>query len=225
MMRVLERVAKEYDLAVEKNNRRVVSVAPKTSILFTLHSHLDFRALPGFTGSHLIRDPRDAIVSGYHYHLWTNESWAHEPKDEYNGLSYQQKLNSISKDDGLTLEIQRFQRYAKTFRLLDWNYDDERFFEIKYENLIENEAETFAKLFEHYGFSDAAIDRCVNLAAEVSFEKIAKQVTDDQGNSHLRSGKAGQWRDQLNHNHCQLIKQNLANLLIHMGYESDANWP
>ena len=48
----------------------------------------------------MIRDPRDCVVSGYFYHLWTNEAWAHQPQDLFNGLSYQQHLNRSARKMG-----------------------------------------------------------------------------------------------------------------------------
>jgi len=30
-------------------------------------------------GTHIVRDPRDVAVSGYRYHLWTDEEWVHTP--------------------------------------------------------------------------------------------------------------------------------------------------
>lgn len=32
-----------------------------------------------FRGTHMIRDPRDVVVSSYFYHLWTEEPWANLP--------------------------------------------------------------------------------------------------------------------------------------------------
>lgn len=40
-----------------------------------------------YRGSHFIRDPRDLVVSGYYYHLWTREAWCMDPGFEWRDLS------------------------------------------------------------------------------------------------------------------------------------------
>lgn len=60
-----------------------------------------------YRGLHLIRDPRDVILSGMHYHLRAPEKWLHDPEPDYGGLSYQEKLNSLDGDGRLFLEMER----------------------------------------------------------------------------------------------------------------------
>src|SRR5690349_17891469 len=45
---------------------------------------------------HLVRDPRDIIISGMHYHAKSREKWLHIARDKFGGLTYQEKLNSLS---------------------------------------------------------------------------------------------------------------------------------
>ena len=40
-----------------------------TEVFLDWHSRLDLSLLPDYRASHIIRDPRDIIVSRYHYHL------------------------------------------------------------------------------------------------------------------------------------------------------------
>src|SRR3954466_12518100 len=58
--------------------------------LFQHSRHFDRAPFTGrpFRGTHMIRDPRDVLVSGYFYHLWTAERWANLPDPRYEGRSY-----------------------------------------------------------------------------------------------------------------------------------------
>ena len=220
LMRVLEKVADNWKLCMQKSNEHEDIVGSDTDIIFANHSHLDLDSFGDFIGSHMIRDPRDCVVSGYFYHLWTDEAWAHQPQQWYDGLSYQQHLKSLNQEDGLAAEISTFAGYAKTYRLRDWNYDDDRIFEIKYEELLADEQKTFTKLFQHYGFSETAVNKSVQLASQCSFKKVSgRQVGQSQAKSHLRSGRPGEWKEVLSENHLRLIEEQFGNLIEQMGYE------
>ena len=98
-MRVLEKIVKTYGLTIQKCNEISDSLENETDLIFANHSQLELDELGDFVGSHMIRDPRDVIVSGYFYHLWTDEAWAHVAHDEFAGKSYQQHLNSLDQSD------------------------------------------------------------------------------------------------------------------------------
>jgi len=62
-------------------------------------------------------------VSGYFYHLWTEEKWAHVSKQEFGGKSYLEYLNSLSKEEGLLVEMMRFANYDLR-HMVAWDYQD-----------------------------------------------------------------------------------------------------
>ena len=47
---------------------------------------------------HLIRDPRDVIISAAHYHTKTDEPGFHVARDKFDGQTYQQKINGLGSD-------------------------------------------------------------------------------------------------------------------------------
>ncbi len=54
----------------------VTDKIPRADLVFFLHSQVDYEKLPeNFIGIHMVRDPRDVIVSGYLYHKRTTEAW------------------------------------------------------------------------------------------------------------------------------------------------------
>lgn len=175
-------------------------------------------------GSHMVRDPRDIAVSAFHYHLWTKEKWVHEPHEAYGGLSYQEYLKSLDPHDGLSAEIRRLG--GTVFRLMsEWDYHRSEYLELRYEDVIVDEATWFDRLFRHYGFNDPAVAEALEIAERNSFGSATKrglgEVTEG---SHMRSGRPEQWREEFTDDHIALFKQRTGDLLIRLGYESDDRW-
>lgn len=204
------------------------------------HSRFDRERLPHFRGSHLIRDPRDVIVSAYHYHLWTKEEWANIPMaqlpqaakkrwsriepDKHAHLSYREYLNSLDPETGLTVEMKRL---SATFlrELLSWDYEDPRFIEVRYEDLVADEQGVFARIFEHYGLNEEAMVVAMRAVEAASFRNRAKREPGQiQEGSHFRSGKAGQWREEFTPEHITLCKALFGEALIQLGYEKGLDW-
>src|SRR5882757_3943773 len=100
---------------------------------FREHSHIlgrdDVRIL------HLIRDPRDVLISAMHYHKKSQETWLHEPVPGYDNVTYQHRLNALET---------RFEQYVfemensteSTLRdMVKWQYGRANCFEARYEEL------------------------------------------------------------------------------------------
>lgn len=89
------------------------------------------RSLGPLVGFHIIRDPRDIVVSAYFSHLNSHltQNWPEL-------LGHRAKLQTLSKDEGLLLEIE-FRR--DEFRQIhDWNYQQPTVLELKMEDVITN---------------------------------------------------------------------------------------
>lgn len=193
--------------------------------------------LPEYRGSHFIRDPRDLLISGYHYHLHTVESWALDPAFPWKAhttlpffdlveadpgkhpqdISYQAYLGSIDRERGMILEM--VHRRRAFLQMGRWNYHNPRVLELKYEDVIGNEAESFRRLFEHYRFHRRVRERGVQLAIEFS---LANQKKGDK--RHVRRGDTGQWKNDMPVRVREVFKQAHGDLLIQLGYERDMNW-
>jgi len=108
-------------------------------IVFEFHNKYDLGNLNKsfLKGLHIIRDPRDVIISAARYHAWSKEEWLHEPSDEYGGLTYQQKINSIeSIEDKLIFEMDNTAGWVISC-MTDF-CDQEVFTTVKYESLIKD---------------------------------------------------------------------------------------
>ena len=219
--KVMSRVARQFGLSFQRV--ALESDVPDAEVVLYTHSRLFDRAgLNAFRGSHLIRDPRDVVVSAYHYHLWTDEKWVHVPSPEYGGMTYQQYLRSLDPETGIAEEIRRTTA-SQLSEMGAWSYAQPEFLELKYEDLIADEAAHFARLFRHYGFSDNAVEQSTDLAMEFSFQRMAgRSIGKVKEGSHLRSGKPGQWREVLTRDHLALLRELTGDLLERLGYESGA---
>lgn len=218
--RVLSAVAEEYGLRLFSGEQQ--NLPPGTDVFFQDHSRIVREGLPPYRGSHLIRDPRDMVVSGYFYHLWTSETWVHVPRPDLGGLSYQEYLRSFDEVRGLHAEIDRTIRDINR-SLLAWDFSDPRFLEIRYEEFLADPDLGFETLFSHYGFNPVAVERGVAIARQFSLDRMAAKKG-SQGRSHVRSGRPGEWREVFTDDHRSHFKEASGDLLIRLGYESDNSW-
>ncbi|WP_170336021.1 sulfotransferase domain-containing protein [Ruegeria arenilitoris] len=190
---------------------------PQKRLVLAMHSKLSLPQLAPYRGVHIMRDPRDMIVSGYHYHKWTHETWARRPDD--NGISYQQKLNQANKEEGLFLEINHFIFFYRDL-LENWDLDDPDILEVAYEDLMgEGRDQIYHNIFSHLGVIDRDLDLAVKLMR--LFEAGSRSGLKDgkvSEKSHLRSGRSGQWKAELNADHVAYIERELGSVLRKFGY-------
>jgi hypothetical protein len=103
--------------------------------------------LEKFGGFHIIRDPRDILVSSYFSSLYSHAT-ANWPELE----SHRAQLTATSKEEGLLLEMDFI---SDVFQALgSWNYDDPRILEVKMEDLMQNNYTEFLKIAVHMGLVD-----------------------------------------------------------------------
>ena len=221
---VLAAIANQYGLSVQCIDNNIDELQLDNDIIVFDHSDLASQSIESCVGSHMLRDLRDVIVSGYFYHLWTKEEWALVPKREFGGLNYQEHLKSLSQHEGILAEIERFAQYAIDRRMREWDYGNPQFLELKYENVFGNEENAFRLLFSHYGFTPNAIESSIAIARKFSFDAVRKTNRETTQRSHLRSGVFGQWNELFTNTHKNLFKETLGDLLVLTGYEKGFDW-
>lgn len=219
--RILKGIADHYGLKFQ--NCEQFYLNQDTDFFMEQHTYVDLTEFDDYVGSHLIRDPRDMVISGYHYHKWTTEDWAHLPVPSLGYKSFQKYLNSLDEREGLKAEIRRTARNIND--MAEWDYKNPKFFEIKYEDLVADEMAIFESLFKHFGFNEEGVAYGLEMAEKYSFKNVTKRkVGEESKQNHLRSGKPGQWIDMFTEEHKDLFKELTGDALIKMGYESDNNW-
>jgi hypothetical protein len=237
--KVLNLVAKEFGLPIAKND---ISKLPCTrpAIFFQNRVYVIPGSMSNYRGSHMIRDPRDIVLSGYHYHLWTAEEWCNKkikdlpadmekvwpllPANEIKDMTYKEYLKSLPQEEGILTEMKRAST-TTIKEIVEWNYMDDNIFEFKYEDIMQDEEEYFRRLFRHYGFKENAMDKALKIARSCSFSNVTKRdVGEVDKKSHLRSGKLQQWKVEYTDKHKECFKELHGKDLIKLGYESDLNW-
>ena len=186
------------------------------------HSWVDFNGLSPHTGSHMIRDPRDIIISAYFYHLWCNENFFTTSIISFNNKSYREVLNCLTKEEGILFEMNNCSKYT-IFDISKWDYNNPKIMEIRYEDFIKDN-NLFKILFKHYGFNKEEIEECMKIVKEHNFKNITKRgLGEEDPKSHLRKGTPGDWKNHFTERHKEEFKRLFGDVLIKLGYEKDNN--
>jgi hypothetical protein len=189
-----------------------------TQLFLSNHSKMDLAPLAPYRGVHVMRDPRDMIVSGYHYHKWTNEIWAHRPDE--NGRSYQQKLREADTRTGLFMEIDHFIFFYRA-ELEAWDMDDPDILEAPYEALMgEGRDQLYHDIFAHLGVPGDQANIGVELMRLFEAKRRTGRAKDASSakHEHIRSGRKEQWREELSPEHLDYIEVQLGPVLRKFGY-------
>lgn len=227
---ILRDIAKEYGLRFAQRER-FSPVALEADITVDSHSSINLRELSNYVGSHVVRDPRDMVVSAYFYHLMCREEWVYEPREEFSGRNYQEELNRLPQEEGLLLEMERMN--ASDFEEMRcWDYHNPNIVELKFENTVSAERETFEKLFKSYGFTPEAVKTCGEIvlrhnkgAALRRIERIqALAAVRSPTPTHFRPHETKDWRSVFTKAHTARAKDLVGDLLIQTGYENSVNW-
>ena len=223
--RILMDVASHYQMrfrsSLKKANIKKLEQSRNAGVFLDIGTHVQLEKIRPYVGSHMIRDPRDMVISAYHYHKWTKENWANIPRQQYGGLSYREYLNTLDRDDGLLEEINNSAGWIR--HMAEWRFDDPRILELKYEDVLANERESFARLYAHYGFREEAIETAVSLSMKYSIQAFSSRGGVGQG-SHLRSGRSREWDTAFNQEHRRVFKEMFPGVPQLLGYESDDSW-
>jgi len=181
--------------------------------------------VPDICGLQMIRDPRDVVISGYFYHLWCDEPWCKTPRESLDGKTYQQHLNSLSKEEGIACEMSNG-AYAAIRAMIDFeHYDDPLFYCLRYEDMIYDHERIFREAFEHLELPPGVVKKGVEIGDSLSFAKMTKRKLGQvQQQHHLRKGTPGDWKNHFSDAHKQHFKELFGDGLVTLGYEKDNEW-
>src|SRR6516225_7618874 len=138
---------------------RLDGVLKTPFVLFNFNSdfrdHWDILGRDDVCILHLIRDPRDVLISAMHYHRKSVEGWLHAPVPGYDKVTYQRTLKSLpTKLDQYLFEMEN--STASTLRdMVRWQYDLPNCFEARYEDLRQDESLAYWRaISEFLGFDE-----------------------------------------------------------------------
>ena len=170
---------------------------------------------------HLIRDPRDVLISAMHYHRRADESWLHEPVPGYDNITYQRRLNAFET---------RYEQYVfemenstdSTLRdMQGWQYGRSNCFEARYEELRQDTQMAYwSKIIDFLGFEPHEQAICRQRFWQHSlFGNLSGRA-----HRHVRSGDVAQWKREFTPELAQAFRWKFPKVLQALGYEPDDRW-
>ncbi|MBR9704036.1 sulfotransferase domain-containing protein [Candidatus Pacearchaeota archaeon] len=219
---IFQKISKKFNIKYQSCKQDELD--KDTNIWMQNHGDIDFSKInKHYVGSHMIRDPRDVLISGYFYHKWCSEEWCNRKRDDFNNKSFKDILNELSKDKGLLFEMEHITRSYINI-LKKWNFNNPNILEIKYEDYITNE-NNFIDLFEKYKFNNQTINEAFKIVKLCHFKnKTKRNLGDEKEKVHTRKGSPGDWKNHFKEVHKIKFKELYPDILIKLGYEKDNNW-
>jgi hypothetical protein len=211
---------------------------------------IDRFALGDFRGFHVIRDPRDIVVSSYFSHLHS-----HPTTDWPELVEHRRRLQEVDKDKGMFVVIDFLEGVLDD--IATWDYVDPRVLELKMEDVIRAPDEVLVQAFVFLGLVDearigvnggvaAALSslkrwhssafpfRVLPLPVSVVVDTLKRNSFAAKANgriagkedvsSHYRKGVPGDWVNHFGPDHKAYFKARYGDLLIRLGYEDDLSW-
>jgi hypothetical protein len=104
--------------------------------------------------------------------------------------------------------------------MLNWDYDRSSFYELKYEELIEDvDLRLFHDVFTFLGFPGSTIPSLLGVAYSNSL--FSSQV---RRSTHIRSGQKNQWKKYFKPLHKDRFLSLFDDALVRLGYETSNDW-
>lgn len=206
----------------------------------------------GYRGFHVIRDPRDILISGYFSHRYSHkirEEWGPRLAEHRQRLETQPSI-----EDGLLLELDFASRNFAN--IAGWRYDDPNVYETRFEVLTTAPWTVYLAAFQFLGLTTPRLGgpalasmavaatiyklfrrpirqrACLpqpilrHILARHAFEHRAGGRARGQENvrHHYRKGVIGDWRTYFTPRVTTAFKERYGNMLIDLGYESTRDW-
>jgi Sulfotransferase domain len=202
----------------------ILSYRQKNPFDFWCYINADYRFVRGVDvrGFHVVRDPRDVIVSAYFSHLTS-----HPVRDRWPQLRHHRNLlQSLSKDEGI---LQEMEFSASTlYAMLFWDPLTPNVREIRFEDLIQNSEDKFCKIFAELGLVPSRVSETVvrEIVGLHAFQCMSggRQRGEEDTAHHFRKGVPGDWRNHFKPSHIDHLKKLFNPLLIKLGYEANESW-
>lgn len=169
------------------------------------------------------RDLRDVAIAHYHRLM----EFPRAP-DEPHYMDYR----ALGKEKAMDLNIEIIASFVVPW-IHGWreiaSKNPKQYLFIKFEDLKKDTKGEFQKVLQFYGInlSDKKIGGIVDAAkgrGNVKNNMAAAKILPWGFSSNFRSGKIGNWRDELSDAHIKKCKDLLGSALIEQGYEKDLNW-
>lgn len=180
---------------------------------------------------HVIRDPRDILLSGCGYHLTApvrGEKFLHQPRPDLGGRTYQEHLNALT-DPAERLLFEMDNKHAETVaEMRAWPWGDPRCSELRYEDLLtDRDGTLFGRALAALGLQGAELTAGLKAFWDNSLFGGLSRQEDRTGRlqSHIASGgRTRRWQRELPRAVGRLYAERFGADLIALGYEQDTSW-
>jgi hypothetical protein len=136
-------------------------------------------ALAAERAFHVIRDPRDIVVSGYFSHL------ASHPTDGLPELAaHREHLQAVPKEEGLVLEMEFSRR--SLLDMAEWDYGRPEILELKLEDLAARPYDGFVRIFQHLELLSDEEPSSGRELVTVSLRRLLNRLSSRRGLGSLR---------------------------------------
>lgn len=175
-------------------------------------------------GFRMIRDMRDVVISGAHYHLKSTEAWLDDPQDYYGGQSYRQLLQGAGTLRQLyELEMRHIASYTWSQisgRSTKLNARSKRSLPyVHYEDLVKDPEQTeLEKVLQKRRIPFKA-----HSAFRHAFENNSLFSTGYK-DKHIRSGEPKQWETLYDQKLARAFARHFPLALIRTGYSYNPLW-
>lgn len=217
---------------------------PNIDVLFFLHSQVNYDKLPKeYIGIHMVRDPRDIIVSGFLYHQRTNEEWcvnknfqisesikypqvpnsqmyrSEDWKRSYlkslNGKSYQEQINSLNQEEGIHYEMNHYGKWTIE-DMLKWDFDRANCLELKFEDLMADYDNVMTNIFNYCKLSSSQMKFAKKIARKEDLSKMTKKEIEK--NSHISSVQTKKWERYFSPTNIEFFESHFSDVLKKYNY-------
>ena len=170
-------------------------------------------------GFHMVRDPRDVVVSAYYSHLYSHP--------EYRGLArYRAELETLPKEEGLRREVDNRKHQFRA--MLKWEYERDDVLELHMEDVTADPQRAIPEILAFLGLGpEQGLDHetVATIVEENDFSRKAGRPrgTEDV-TSHYRKGVPGDWMEHFTGDLVEYFKSRHNDLLLKLGYETSPAW-
>lgn len=208
---------------LENERRKLEAINDRPGVFFDYHSAIPdlsaCKASRGARGIHLVRDPRDMLISAVRYHLKSTEAWLDEPDAKWGGRSFRQKLSSYPQyTDQLRFEMDT--HMGRTIRNMA-EFDTQGVFRnVRYEDLIVDEdMMRFHELCLWLGLTGLEIIRALRVYWGCSVFGQLRTAAQSGSHGHIVNSAARQWETALSPGALDSIQRELGSQIAALGYD------
>jgi len=189
---------------------------------FLAYTNADFRQVRGLPvcGIHVVRDPRDLLVSAYYAHAFSH------PTDNWPELArLRPLLRSAPAETGLLLELDFCRNVFDD--MASWPAEWPGIVRIRFEEMVAAPWARLREAFAHLGFLDRLPEAQLRETVErhnFAYLSGGRRPGEKDPKSHYRGGVAGDWHELFTPAVRWAFEQRYGALLRQYGYERDDTW-